>query len=214
METGICRLCGQRKDIVDSHVWPKFAYKRYASDLNKGGAFLDLSKKKLTNAQYTAYWFCEECDNETLSAGETHAGQLCAALDAQPTVARAYDHRLLAFVTSISWRSAMHHVVSGGVRDEGRLREAMRHWQQYLLGRKSRVEPFTQHLLVVYPTDFDTHKALGGQVFLDKHLLLSQIGPLLIVGLLGHKQLSVAPPHRTVTRARQYQCRGRSELRR
>ena len=76
--------------------------------------------------------------------------------------------------------------------DEGRLREAMRHWHQYLLGRKSRVEPFTQHLFVVYPTDFDTHKALGGQVFLDNHLVLLQIGPLLIVGLLGHKQFSVS----------------------
>ena len=86
----------------------------------------------------------------------------------------------------------MHDVESGRVKDGGRLRERMRHWRQYLLGRKPRVEPFTQQLFVVYPTDYVTHKALGGQVFLDQHLVLSQIGPLFIVGLLGHKQLSVS----------------------
>jgi hypothetical protein len=41
---GFCRLCGNEAVLVDGHIWPKFAYKRYISDLTKGGSFIALER--------------------------------------------------------------------------------------------------------------------------------------------------------------------------
>jgi phosphatidylserine/phosphatidylglycerophosphate/cardiolipin synthase-like enzyme len=74
MTNGTCHLCGQNARIVNSHVWPSFAYKRYVSDQNKGGQFLDLQKRN-PNAQkqYTMPWFAHNkvmvIDGQTVITG-------------------------------------------------------------------------------------------------------------------------------------------------
>ena len=39
---GECRLCHKSKMLVDSHIFPAGAYKRFVSDQSKGGSFLNL----------------------------------------------------------------------------------------------------------------------------------------------------------------------------
>src|SRR2546425_617825 len=132
MERGSCRLCGKIADLVQSHVWPRFGYARYVSDPNKGGQFVDLHKEKYSNRQYKEHWFCKPCDNEFLGGLEGAAAGLCDRLEGSPGEAQPYDHRLLPFLTSISWRVALHDIHLGRVRYEGKLREAMRDWKGFL----------------------------------------------------------------------------------
>ena len=102
MQLGKCHLCGEEKDLQGSHVWPKFACKRFVANLAKGGQFADLHKQELTNEQYTRYWFCHDCE-EILSKTENFAAQLLSKIERDPKKEHPYDERLLPFITSIYW---------------------------------------------------------------------------------------------------------------
>src|SRR5262249_47177199 len=106
MPIGNCHLCGQRRELIDSHVWPKFAYKRYAADQSAGGSFVDLGKMRIHNLHEKRPWFCQDCDGVTLSQFEDYAAQFCRAIEARPTDPRPYNDRLLKFAVSISWRTS------------------------------------------------------------------------------------------------------------
>ena len=193
MAAGICHLCGQRREIVDSHVWPRFAYKRYVSDHKKGGQFIDLQMGNLNaQRQYTQPWFCEHCDRDVLGKNEKFAAELCDKLEKAPTDTHPYDGCLLPFAVSISWRTVKC-VCDGKQRSGDELVEvASRRWKDYLRGKERHIGPYTQHLFVVFDRDASMHKALGGGVFVHERLVLSQIGPLFIIGLLDRSHLSVA----------------------
>lgn len=194
MQNGICRLCCQRKDLVEAHIWPKFVYKRYVSDIKEGGVFLDLGKGRRTNKQYKEFWFCETCDNETLAQWEGNASKLCASLDKRPMEPLPYDNGLLPFLVSVSWRTAMLDVQQRGVKGGKHLDAALKHWRQFLRHKKTSVDPYTQHVFVIVPAhpEIELHKAAGGQVFPENGLVLSQIGPLWIVGLYDRRRLPVS----------------------
>ncbi len=193
MPMGICQLCGQRKAIVDSHVWPSFAYKRYVSDLSKGGQFLDLQTgKPNAQKQYTRPWFCEHCDRDVLGKSEKYAAEVCDRLEKAPTDAHAYDGCLVPFAVSISWRTV--NSWREGRRRSGDevVEKPSQRWKNYLRGKERNLGPYTQHLFIVFDRDASMHKGIGGTVFADERLVLSQIGPLFIIGLLDRSHLSVA----------------------
>ncbi len=95
METGLCQLCGQPAELVDGHVWPRFADKRYVSDPTSGGSFVDSMTGKITSKQHTRYWFCSHCDCQVLGQVEAYAANFCSDLDVRPTDVHQYDERLL-----------------------------------------------------------------------------------------------------------------------
>jgi hypothetical protein len=192
MRRGVCRLCGKLADLVESHIWSSFGYRRYVADQSKGGSFLDLAKLDVSNHQYWQYWFCEPCDTERLSSTESYAGRFCSALDRDRTGPRAYDGKLLHFLTGISFRTALFDIERGRVKPGGKLGAALRHWKQFLLGKRTRSQPYSQHLFVVFGQDVDWHKMMGGEVIGDAGLVLSQFGPLLVVGLLDRRSCSLA----------------------
>lgn len=187
-----CHLCGQRDTLIDSHIWPRFAYKRYASDLTKGGSFLDLRAMRTSNSQYTRPWFCKECDTVALGRMEAYASEFCSGLEKRPTAAHDYDERLLQFAASISWRTAKYYLEDATQPLAQETRLACRQWKDYLRGKRSGMGPFTQHLFIVFDPVIGLHRALGGEVFPDQRLVLSQIGPLIIVGLLSRKGLPLS----------------------
>lgn len=109
MELGSCQLCGkERSQLVEGHIWPKFVYKRYVSNVAKGGSFVDLTAGKVTNRQHTRYLFCADCDGRVLGEGEKYAAEFCRAVDSDRTGVREYTEQLVKFATSISWRVARH----------------------------------------------------------------------------------------------------------
>jgi hypothetical protein len=192
MVIGNCHLCGQRDELRDSHVWPRFAYKQFVSDLSKGGSFLDLMQQRITNAQYKRSWLCSVCESR-FGDWETHAAELCQQIEAQPSAPQRYDERLLPFATSISWRTAKFSTEVGGPSHFSRsVKVPLRQWKDYLRGKKSGIGPFSQHLFVIVGGDIDWHKALGGEVHYREQVVLSQIGPLFILGLLEANHLTEA----------------------
>ena len=177
MFTGDCRLCRQTRELERSHIWPRFAYKRYASDLSDGGSFLDLNVGAKSNRQYTDYWFCGECE-DLLSRPESWAATFCDDIESSPTATRSYDERLLDFCVGISMRTLMYAIEVSGQSVPSMARDAVRRWRRFLLDRERTVAEFVRHL------------ALGGQPFWDKRFVRSQIGPLHIIGLLDRTGLS------------------------
>ncbi len=189
---GRCELCGQFRELVDSHVWPKFAYKKFVSDLSKGGVFVDLGKGRMSNLQYTRPWFCKHCDNVVLGRVEGYASAFCTRIQKRPSEPKAYDDRLLRFAASVSWRTTKSDLERYAREVSLRAKAAMDRWRQYVRGRKSSVKPFSQHLFVVFDPIVGWHKSLGGQLFPRQNLVLSQVGPLFIVGLLDRRKMPLA----------------------
>lgn len=191
MIEGNCRLCGQKRELTDSHVWPKFAYKYFAANQSKGGSFIDVFKQREHNGQCTRPWFCKNCDNQTLSAVERYAAIFCKTLDRRPTESLRYDERLLRFCASISLRTAMNSLEHDTTKRDQTVRPACRQWRDYLRGKRSSVGIYSQHVFVVFGRELEFHKGLGGNVFLHQDVVLSQIGPLFIVGQLRQERLSL-----------------------
>ena len=93
---------------------------------------------------------------------------------------------------SISFRVLLASDDDDGNPGEVRSRwEAYSHWKRYLRGSRSGINPYTQHVYVVIDKGHGLHKALGGGVLPEQSLVLSQIGPLFIVGHLDPK---IRPP--------------------
>ena len=189
MPPGNCHFCGKPRELIDSHVWPKFAYKRFVANQDKGGQFADLSTLTLTNRQYTRYWFCRSCE-DVLGQTETYVAQLCDRMEKAPRAIHAYDERLLRFVVSISWRSLkLHHENMKNSVLEMKW-PGVRLWRQYLLGEVARIEPYNQHVFNIIGAPIGLDKALGGQPDSDHTPVISQIGPLLMVGHLKPQGLT------------------------
>ena len=191
MHMGTCQLCGQPRELQDSHVWPKFAYKKYTSDKSDGGSFLDLSRGGKSNHQYTNYWFCHDCE-QILSADEDFAARFCSRVEKAPSFAQEYDERLLRFAVSISLRTLMSYLPRAAASDCEDARAARRQWSSFLRGKTQSLACYTQHVFLVRDEESKRHQVLGGQVFWDHRFVLSQIGPLHILGLLDRTQLDSA----------------------
>jgi hypothetical protein len=67
----------------------------------------------------------------------------------------------------------------------------MKQWREYLLDKRKDVRPFSQHLFVVFDRVGKLHMAMGGQVYREDGYVLSEIGPLFMVGLFGRKGVSL-----------------------
>ena len=189
MEIGKCHLCGKIKELKKSHIWPQFAYKRFASNPAKGGQFADLTKQQLNNEQYTSFWFCHECE-QILGKTEDYAARLCSKIEADPKKDHAYDERLLRFAVSISWRTLKYHTPGTHNRAVENKWEAAGIWKRYLRMSAPRIKSYTQHIFNVIDNPFGLEKMLGGALVREQSLVLSQIGPLLIVGHLKPQDLS------------------------
>jgi hypothetical protein len=187
---GQCKLCGNHSELQESHVWPKFAYKRYAADQSKGGSFVDLGKGRVTNKQYKFYWLCRYCEG-VLSKLEDYAADFCARLEWKKAEPHAYDSRLLRFLTSINWRTGLAMMEWAPDQESVELTSACVSWRAFLKGKRPNVRPYSQHLFVFFsPGEIKWHEGIGGAFFSDDHVVVSQVGPLRTAGLTERKHLS------------------------
>ena len=192
MEVGNCHLCGLEKELQASHVWPKFAYRRYVADVNKGGQFTDLQQLRRHSRQVKYHWFCRDCE---LMFGESCAAEFLANVESSASDQFGYQADMLRFAVSISWRTAKYYEPRAKTLEAANLlKNPCRRWRNYLLRGKGDLRPFSQHCFIAQNeplpgTDAMSHNPLGGEVFLRERLISSRIGPLLIVGLLDRHQL-------------------------
>jgi len=181
MHIGPCKLCCNKRELVQSHIWSRFGYKRYTADLSKGGQFIDLREGRAHNKQYTEEWMCEECE-ERLGVAETYTAKWLSNLESQPDVPHQYDCRLVKFVASISWRTTLFLDRDPAIKSI-HFNGAMKRWRQFLHDRKRTVLPYSQHVFPVFDRHTGLHKMLGGELCED--FVISQLGPLLMVGLFN-----------------------------
>lgn len=187
-----CHLCHKTRDLCESHVWPKFGYKRYVSDQAKGGQFVDLARQRFSNRQYKRNWFCGGkggCE-EILSKDETYVAGLCDRIEEDPAAEVAYDGRMLRFATSVTWRAMKFHYDQLQPRAVESRWEAYTHWKRFLRGSRPGVAPYTQHVYLMSGEQARFKKAMGGVVQEAASVVVSQVGPLLFAGLLAPHLLS------------------------
>jgi hypothetical protein len=190
MINGKCHLCFEQEDLQKSHVWPKFAYKQFVADLRNGGRFVDLHERRLTRRQYKRYWMCRDCE-QIIGRTEDYAAKFLRAMQQPPQRDHQYDRRLLPFITSISWRSLKFHTVGEHPRAVEGQWDAAQVWRRYLVGKQGGIKSCTQHVFNIIDNPFGLDKMLGGAIPTRSGLVLSQIGPLIIVGILEPEKLTI-----------------------
>lgn len=176
-------MCGQKSEIVESHVWPRFAYKAYASDLDRGGEFVDLMKMRPHNWQYKFNWFCSQCEGRF---SENYASRFCRNLADGDLPEYEYDIQLLSFLVSVSFR-LVKFVYGTRLLDDAVI-PAMKAWKDFLLGKKRDVGQFTQHLFVLGGGP----QALGCKLDGERRYIYGMIGPLHLFGVLNRRSLGLS----------------------
>jgi hypothetical protein len=111
-------------------------------------------------------------------------------MDRSPKSEHPYDARLLPFITSISWRSLKFHVPGEHPRAVEGQWQAARIWRRYLLRKSGGTKSYTQHVFNIIDNPFGLDMMLGGAVPGRSGLVLCQIGPLIMVGLLDPQNLT------------------------
>src|SRR5262249_28959361 len=144
---------------------------------------------RLSNKQYTRPWFCKKCE-QAIGKTEAEAARLCTRIEEDPKGDQVYGESLLRFATSISWRTLKVHTEREGIAKVRNRWRAYSHWQRYLRGNRGGIDRYAQHVFVITDEVHGLHKALGGRVYPEQSLVLSQIGPLFIVGQLAPQLLS------------------------
>lgn len=189
---GECRLCGGYGELVEGHIWPAYSYKRFVSESEKGGRFADMIKVNWSNSQYQKYWFCHKCDNELLSGMEKYAAEFSTQFKEGAADPYVYTEMLLPFVTSISWRVALFHIERENIELTADGKAALHKWKDYLVAKGSGIAPHSQHAFVIFDQEQGRglHRGIGGEVYPTEGLVLSHVGPLLMVGWLDRRYLS------------------------
>ncbi|MBX3199408.1 MAG: hypothetical protein KF894_14840 [Labilithrix sp.] len=80
---GTCRLCDEVTTLRDSHIVPKWAYKRITSDDGPGPTqpiMVEFDVATITNKQFTEHLLCDSCE-QLFSAWENSLSQLLVQKD-------------------------------------------------------------------------------------------------------------------------------------
>jgi len=190
--TQCCRLCRQTAELQDSHIWPKFVYRSFVT--GAAGRFVDLSNEQIHNRQYTRLWYCKKCEG-ILSRSEDYTARWLRRLMKDSEKPIEYGPVLVEFCTSISMRVLHRHFEECSPPLTPPMHAALRHWRRFLLGKERDVSGFTQHAFLCpgledNGNEVQWFKALGGVVVRPCNFVLSQIGPLWIVGFLERSHLT------------------------
>jgi hypothetical protein len=181
MIRGICNLCGIEADLHEGHIEPKFAYKRYIT--GKGGKYFDTSTDRYATKQYTAYMFCQKCENVLLGDLDRYGAAFLGRFENDPYSPHFYEDKLLRWATSLSFRVLLNDLCERP-DCEGRSREALDKWRDFLLGRTPNLGVFTQHgFLRYYDEGSHFQKMLEWDYIPEASLTYCKLGPLVVFGV-------------------------------
>ena len=184
---GACRLCLRSKQLVESHVFPASAYKRFVSDQRKGGSFLNLRYMNAGPKQFTRNWLCSDCERNLDGKGEKYFFNL---IDSGVPIAE-YEEPLYHFAVSISWRCALLHFEND--QETEHPNAAIEEWRKYLLGELPTAEPYSQYLLSIQSAKWQHwNRAVGGFAMPSIHLVFSTLGPYMVLGITNPHEFTVS----------------------
>jgi hypothetical protein len=178
MPDGICRLCGNQRQLRESHVFPRGVYTRFVSDKQRGGSLLDLRNMREHSIQLRRRWFCAECEQRLDQGGENYFFRWLSPTEPTST----YQPMLHYFTVSVSWRCALlHFETTTGIEC---IVDALDAWRAYLLGTAAEIGPYSQYLLSLNAPKWDHwNRSLGGTAVPNHHLVFSVLGPFAVLGI-------------------------------
>jgi hypothetical protein len=186
--SGECRLCRHHNQLERSHIHPRLAYKRFASE-NPGAPFLDLAELTRHNRQLRRRWFCRSCEQIFERGGETLTASWLDQVSKLTQPEYEYGPSLHTFAVSLVYRYCLLELEDGipSTANREMLRRPMKVWREVLLGKKKNIGIYSVHGMLV-PADDENgpwEAAVGGQVAYINGLVLTRTGPLILIGLLG-----------------------------
>ncbi len=173
---GICRLCGQERDLQESHVIPSFVYKWLKETSGTGFLRFGMEPNKRVQDGYKFYWLCKECEGCFNEWETAFANQMFHPMNNGTVEHVSYDTWLLKFCTSVSWR-VLNLFLEGNVISnfpENLQACALRTqdvWRNYLLDNSQNPSKNEQHFLPLDTIESFTHHSMPTNI--NRYILRS-----------------------------------------
>ena len=157
-----CKLCQREKHLQVSHIVPRFVRRT----LRGTGAVEDpryytgegRNFRKLEQDLPKRAWLCGDCEQNLSVSEKAFAEGVYHGLWHQRGQGKPVDEDgIRRFLVSMAWRTwhwfdEHKEPTFGRASNGGRLREAEEVWRNYLLGKRTDVADFKQHILVQQPS--------------------------------------------------------------
>ena len=155
---GICRLCGNERELMEGHIVPSFAFKWLKETSGTGFIRSSGVPDKRVQDGPKRYYLCEACEG-LFNGWETQfANMIFHPCNEGKTVGLPYGDWMLKFAVSVSWRVLNHLVDKTNLstfpeRLKANASDAMAHWKDFLLGDAPHPAQFEQHMLPFGPVE-------------------------------------------------------------
>lgn len=196
---GICRLCQQSNEILDSHIYPKFVMRWMKKT---GPGYFRFLKRPNVREQDgpTARLLCSHCEQRFCANESYFASHIFHPTIETSRFAFAYDARLMQFGVSLLWRVLQQHLSEATQANDPYLSEihgAEKEWRLFLLGEQPLSRFAHVHLFVTDLSDesppgaphFNKYctRAIDGGIITDMQIrfVYAKIARFLYVGMLS-----------------------------
>ncbi|WP_340394938.1 hypothetical protein [Paenibacillus sp. FSL E2-0177] len=149
MASGVCALCKQESELMESHIIPKFIGKWLKETSATGYLRSAVNVNRRTQDLKKTPLLCNSCE-QIFSANEKLFAENIFKPFQDGQTKFDYDEWLIKFITSLSWRvGTMERLdpkndMSDSLRHE--LNIALDTWGEYLLGRSSEFGNYKHHM--------------------------------------------------------------------
>jgi hypothetical protein len=165
---GLCRLCGEPRELQESHVIPSFVYK-WLKETSATGflRFSDTPNRRVQDG-YKEYWLCFDCE-QRLNVWETQfANKVFHPLNGDGGLRIRYEAWMIKFCVSISWRTLMKVQESGlehlNLTQQAAVKQTLDVWSKVLLDKLPHPARHEQHLLLFDAVTRDSTHGLPANI--------------------------------------------------
>lgn len=159
-----CRLCGEERPLLLSHILPAFVFKWQRE--SAGGSHLRSTAEPNLRVQdgIKMHWLCAECEERFSKDERAFATRIFYPVLADSSKRYPYGPWLLRFCASVSWRLLRLALEKNDFpgwdpADVEQCRRAELVWREFLLGKRPHPGDHRQHLLpldIVESTNMDS----------------------------------------------------------
>jgi hypothetical protein len=200
-----CRLCGETKELRESHILPGFVY-RWMKETSATG-YLRFGQQPNLRVQdgIKLHLLCGGCE-QRFNQWETQFANRIFHPMTQDAPRASYGSWLLLFCASVSWRVLAFHIdgkhltaVPAALLPS--VERAELTWREFLLGSRPRPQPHDQHMLPLPRGAIDSHTYPDMPTNINRYLFrtpemtvasndrdaftYAKLGPFIILGFIA-----------------------------
>ena len=206
MPTNPCRLCGETKELRESHILPGFVY-RWMKETSATG-YLRFGQQPNARVQdgLKLHLLCGDCEQRFNQWETEFANRIFHPMTRGDAVRTSYDLWLLLFCASVSWRVLVYHIDTTHLRSVPAallpsVERAELTWREFLLGSRPRPQPHEQHILPLPRGVIGSHTYSDMPTNINRYLFRSsemtvasnnrdaftyaKMGPFIILGFIA-----------------------------